>query len=87
MGDTGDDYKAMRDFSKERKAERVPTAIRKLQEAGINFDRRNGDQHLIVEGFDCFIDFWPSTDRWNARIGGVKGFGLSKLIAYIKGTE
>lgn len=67
----------------ERRECKVETALRKLKEAGINFDPRNNNQHLIVEGFECYIDFWPSTGRWNTRFG-FKGFGLANLIVYVK---
>lgn len=74
----------MRDRAK--KISRAKAAPLRLSEAGIKFDSRNNGQHLIVAGFDCFIDFWPSTDRWNTR-SGVKDRGLYKLIKYVLGGE
>ena len=68
------------------KQERARIAPLRLSEAGIGFDRRNGGQHLIVEGFDCYIDFWPSTERWATRFGH-KGRGLHNLIKLILGKE
>ena len=65
------------------KQERAKLAPLRLAEAGIGFDSRNNGQHLIVEGFDCFIDFWPSTDRWNTRFG-LKSRGLHRLIKYAR---
>lgn len=62
-------------------ASRVKAALAHLNRVGIKFDSRNNGQHLIVEGIDCFIDFWPSTDRWNTRFG-FKSRGLYRLIKY-----
>lgn len=61
------------------KTQRVPAAMEVLNRCCVKFDRRNNDQHLIIEGFDCFIDFWPSTGNWATRLGE-KGRGLNGLL-------
>lgn len=53
-----------------------------LEQAGIVFTSNNYGAHLIVEGTDCFIDFWPGTGRWKTRRGTV-GFGVKNLIKLI----
>ena len=68
------------------KKERAKLAPLRLAEAGIGFDSRNEGQHLIVEGFDCYIDFWPSTERWATRFGH-KGRGIHNLINFVRGGE
>ena len=66
---------------REKGASRVKAAPAHLTRAGIKHDIRNNGQHIIVEGIDSFIDFWPSTDRWNTRFG-FKSRGLFALIKY-----
>ena len=62
---------------------RRSTCPEELLKNGITFTSHNNDAHLIVEGPDCYIDYWPGTGKWNAR-NGHKGFSLSKLIEYCK---
>lgn len=69
---------------KARRLNRVEVAPRKLKEHGIEFESCNNGQHLIVYGFDCYIDFWPGTERWTTRFGR-KAWGLQKLIAFVRG--
>jgi len=79
MSEIGDVWKAMHSRNKVIKAKRVPVAIETLTRLGINFERKNNDQHLIIAGMDCFIDFWPSTGNWATRFGE-KGRGLNGLL-------
>ena len=54
-----------------------------LAQREIPFVPKNGGAHLIVEGKDCFIDFWPGTGKWHSRCGK-KGFGVRNLVAFIE---
>ena len=54
-----------------------------LAQREIPFVSKNGGAHLIVEGKDCFIDFWPGTGKWHSRCGK-KGFGVRNLVAFIE---
>ena len=51
----------------------------------IPFTSHNGGAHLIVEGPEGYIDFWPGTGRWNNRKGRAD-FGIQTLLKYIKGV-
>ena len=53
-----------------------------LRERGIPFVEKNLGAHLIVEGRECFIDFWPGTGKWHSRCGQ-KGFGVRNLVEFI----
>jgi hypothetical protein len=55
---------------------------RRLREAGIVFTTHNNGAHLIVEGRDGFIDYWPGTGKWVSR-NGTRGFGLNNLLTHI----
>ncbi len=54
-----------------------------LSKHGIPFVSKNNGAHLIVEGSECFIDYWPGTGKWHSRCGK-QGFGVRKLIAFIE---
>lgn len=83
-GDVGEDFNALKEQGKARRASHRETSPAMLEEAGIPFSERNNGAHLIVEGKDCFIDFWPGTGRWKARTG-TAGFGVRNLIKHILG--
>ena len=50
-----------------------------LKDKGINFESKNGGAHLIVDGYECVIDFWPSTGKFIVRTGP-KGRGVFNMI-------
>lgn len=81
-------FKAMKEHSKAKRASNRENGQRFLMEAGIPFIEKNGGAHLVVEGSDCFIDYWPGTGRWITR-NGCKGFGVRNLIQHItkKGSK
>ena len=66
----------------EKRADNRESSASYLRERGIPFVEKNYGAHLIVEGKDCFIDFWPGTGKWNSRCGK-KGFGVRNLVAFI----
>lgn len=76
-----------RDVNRARQDKRADNRVQSsdyLEHRAIPFVSKNGGAHLIVEGRDCFIDFWPGTGKWVAR-NGVKGFGVRSLVTYITG--
>ncbi len=82
MGDMADAFNDMKEHSKQKRAANRQYAPRVLEQADIPFVVKNGGVHLIVEGGDCFIDFWPGTGRWITRTGKI-GFGVKNLIKFI----
>ena len=83
MGDMGEMYNDMKKESQKRRAGHREASPEFLQKAGIPFEKKNNGAHLIVEGCDCFIDFWPGTGKWIAR-NGKRGFGVKNLIRYVE---
>lgn len=57
-----------------------------LNDAKIPFEIKNNGAHLIVEGNECYIDFWPGTGKWITR-NGKRGFGVRNLINYINNAS
>jgi len=83
MGDMGEVFNEMKEGSKKRRARNRKQSPKLLEGAGIPFESKNGGAHLIVEGRECRIDFWPGTGRWISR-NGKRGFGVKALIRYVK---
>ena len=52
----------------------------------IPFTIHGNGVHLIVEGKDCHIDFWPGSGRWATRNSRrMWGFGVRQLVEFITG--
>ena len=85
MGDVGDTFNAMKDYSREKRANNRATSAEILKARGIKFDRKNAGVHLIVYGENNTIDFWPGTGRWACRSGNSSGRGVFTLAAYCVG--
>jgi len=78
MGDLKDDYAAIKEYWKEKKASNLDKSKKILNELGFKYKEFNGGIHLKVKG----VDFWPSTGKW---IDGKKhGRGVFNLIKRIK---
>lgn len=79
MGDMGDDFRAMKQHNKEKRASNTKSSTELLSENRIGFESKNFGAHLIVEGMKGKVDFWPSTGKWIARSGNY-GRGIKSLI-------
>lgn len=79
MGDMGEVFHAMTADSKLRRSNNRDNALPILDERKIPYESKNGGAHLIVQGKNGKIDFWPGTGKFIARSGG-KGRGVFKLI-------
>ena len=83
MGDTGDIYNAMKAEGQAKRSSNRDKSPLYLEERGIMFESKNNGAHLIVEGNDGYIDFWPGTGKWKVR-NGKSGFGVRNLVILIK---
>lgn len=50
------------------------------------YKTKNNGTHLIVEGRRGYIDYWPSTGKWQDR-NGTGGFGVMVLVEHIQGAS
>jgi hypothetical protein len=82
MGDMGDDFRAMKQHSKEKRASNTVTSTEILTQSSVEFESKNSGAHLIVVGAKGKIDFWPSTGKWAARSGNY-GRGIKSLLSSI----
>lgn len=84
MGDMGEVFREMREAGKKKRASNRESSAQQLINHGIKFTSHNCAAHLIVEGKDGLIDFWPGTGKFIIR-GGRKGRGVFNLIKAVRG--
>lgn len=82
----GEMFNALKKERQEKRADNRESSAEYLRQRGIPFVEKNMGAHLIVEGRECFIDFWPGTGKWHSRCGK-KGFGVRNLVAFIGGPS
>lgn len=79
--DMGEMYDAMKEASKEKRANNRDRSTEILVVAGVPFVSKNNGAHLIVaERFD----FWPGTGLWKERGGRKTGRGIRGLLQLVK---
>lgn len=87
---TNEDTEMWREYKKMRQSKRADNreqSAKLLRDAGVVFVSKNEGAHLIVEGPNGFIDFWPGTGKWHVRGIPVEiGFGVRGLINLINGA-
>lgn len=83
MSELAETYDLMRKRSQDKRADNREKSASYLTSAGVHFTSHNNGAHLIVEGKDCYIDFWPGTGRWSTRDGKRSGFGVKELVKFI----
>lgn len=79
----GEMWKAVKIMKQKKRASNRENSSALLEQSEIPFTSHNAGAHLVVEGRECFIDFWPGTGRWASR-DGKKGFGIRNLLEYVK---
>lgn len=88
MGDEGDYWRdvkpIMLEASKKKRASNREYAQRELLCRGIPFEAKNNDAHLIVQGVNSTIDFWPGTGKYIVRADGKTGRGIRKVLRLCK---
>ena len=86
MTDLADDFRAMKEHSKSKRAANRQSSARRLLLEHIPFESKNGGAHLIVGARD--FDFWPGTGRWcSRRDSGINGRGVASLITRIRALK
>jgi len=84
MGDMGDTFNSLKKMRQEKRADNRETSAAILSRAGIVFESKNLDAHLIVLAGAKTVDFWPGTGLWIVRGEKVKQRGVRKLVAYVE---
>jgi len=83
MSDLADSFRKMTKEGQAKRAFNRRKSTELLVNKGIRFTSHNNGAHLIVDGPDDLIDFWPGTGRWKTR-DGVDGFGMKGLLNYME---
>ena len=83
MSEVGDTFNAMKEASQKKRAQNRETSPVFLTKNGVAFNTRNGGAHLIVQGKDGLIDFWPGTGKFITR-AGKSGRGVFNLLNLCK---
>lgn len=85
MSDMGDDFKMLKDHSKEKRKANLEWSTVKVEEFlkknDINYEIKNDGQHFII---DNEWDYWPSGGLFINRKTKKKSRGMNNLIAAIK---
>jgi len=86
MGDMGEIFNSLKKHKNKKKAENNEYSTNLLIKENIDFESKNGGNHLVVKGINSIIDFWPSTGKFIVR-GGKSSRGVRKLINTAKGWQ
>jgi hypothetical protein len=84
MGDIGDMFRDLKQASQEKRADNRELSAEYLLTRQMPFVSKSNGVHLIVEGKNCLVDFWPGTGKWISR-SGEKGRGVRNLVTFILG--
>lgn len=90
MGDMGDDFRALKEFRKKRKAQRYSdsaSARTEIYKEALDVEEKNDGQHWIVRAEKETIDFWPSSGRWIVRGKKTSGYDARSLLKRIARTQ
>jgi hypothetical protein len=87
MSETAEDYAAMAEESKQRRANNREHSTQLLVSKGYAFTSHNQGAHLIVHHKGRVWNFWPGTGKWNLQ--GYKQYyrGVQNLIKAMEGPD
>lgn len=82
MGDIADEYRALDEIQRQKRADNTQRSTAYLAGLNIPFESKNHGAHLIVAGV---VDFWPSTGLWIPRDPKhSRGRGVRNLLNYLQ---
>ncbi len=70
----------MKAHAKEKRKTNTEKSTQILIDNGIQFESKNGGSHLVVQGKNTIIDYWPSTGSFITRKWNKKGRGVFNVI-------
>ena len=83
MNDDTEMWREWKKMKQEQRATRRNNAPDLLKSNGIQFTEHNYGAHLIVEGPNGLIDFWPGTTKWWDRAEKEYRHSISALIKHV----
>lgn len=85
MGDLGEEFKAFREWKRERNADRFVKNIEILKNCEYSFEIKNCGEHYIYRGSTVTINFWPSSGKFRSNDSKIVGVGIDKFLKILKG--
>ena len=82
MSEMGEVWNELKKVRQEKRADNRLGSAQMLREAGIQFESKNLDAHLIVRSPTGLIDFWPGTGLWIVRGETKRHGGVRNLIKF-----
>ena len=79
MGDMGDDFRAMKEMAKDRKAGNMMKNLTYLNQIGADYEVHNNGYQLNFNTSLGIIAFYPSTNKW--VFDGKTHYGTAKDLA------
>ena len=83
MGDTGEDFKALREWRKRKRASNQRKSTQLLEFLNVPFKSHNAGIHLVVTYQNKVVDFYPSTGLWIDRETALKRRSVKSLLNYL----
>lgn len=62
-------------------------AIKKLDDMGLLYELKNDGNHVVIDGPNGHVDYWPTTGKWRCRHTNIKGQGWKDLEIYLTPQE
>lgn len=90
MSETVELFNAMREASREKRAQNRASSLQILIDAGFRPQVKNDGAHLRLNGSRWAADLWPGTGLWYVREKGKaqrEGRGVYSLVARISKLE
>lgn len=83
MSELSEDFAAMREESKIKRATNRENSAEILKRWGVPFESKNNGAHLIVDWYGKMVDFWPGTGKFICRNGQYSGRGVFRMLGYL----
>lgn len=90
MSEMGELFNAMREASREKRAQNRASSLQILIDAGFRPQVKNDGAHLRLNGNRWAADLWPGTGLWYVRVKGRpqrEGRGVHSLMARLRTME
>lgn len=76
-----EEFKDLTCIRKKRRAANTKSSTAIVDDAGVQYKSYNRGVHLVIEGKDALIDFWPSTGKFKTRDGHT-GRGVYNMLRH-----
>lgn len=84
MSDHGDEFRAMCEASRAKRAANRESTAELLRRLKINFRIHNGGAHIVVTHGQKQVDIWPGTGKWIARNQSkTTGRGVFNMLKFL----